>query len=164
MLEKKNTQIVKDEYKPELNALKFLVETPKGKEWRSKEHQGAITFFDGLPTVAPVIKTDVMNVHYKDWYKDIGYSAPTDTQRTNPIHFLTVSNDNNLRFQTHIASHDNRKISEFDDYLLFTKNTSLNADTNLLDLVKHWLNNALTHHGIGAKTAVGYGYMKQQQP
>lgn len=129
------------------------------------EHQGAVTFFDGIPTVAPIIKTDVMNVHYKDWYKDIGYSAPTDTQRTNPIHFLTVSNENNLKFQTHIACFDNRKISEIsDDYSIFIKgNETLTGDSTLLDLVKHWLNNALSSHGIGAKTAVGYGYMTEKQ-
>ena len=128
------------------------------------EHQGAITFFDGLPTVAPVIKIDVMNVHYKDWYKDIGYSAPTDTQRTNPIHFLTVSNENGLQFQTHIAAHDNRKISEIDEkYRMFIPAASnLNEDSTILHLVEHWLSSALSHHGIGAKTAVGYGYMKQQ--
>jgi CRISPR-associated protein Cmr6 len=127
------------------------------------EHQGSVMFFDGLPTKAPVIKTDVMNVHYKDWYKDIGYSAPTDTQKTNPIHFLTVSNENGLTFQTHIACSDNRKLSEISkDYEIYIKDTTLTADSKLLDLVKHWLNSALSNHGIGAKTAVGYGYMQEQ--
>ncbi|MDZ7879497.1 MAG: type III-B CRISPR module RAMP protein Cmr6 [Saprospiraceae bacterium] len=145
----------------DLNALKFIVQTPEGPKWKSQEHQGIITFFDGLPTVAPVIKTDVMNVHYKDWYKDIGYSAPTDTQRTNPIHFLTVSNENNLRFQTYIGTNNNMKLGEFGkDYGIFIKNTPLNSDSTILDLVAYWLKKALSLHGIGAKTAVGYGYMK----
>jgi CRISPR-associated protein Cmr6 len=126
------------------------------------ESQGIVTFFDGLPTVAPVIKTDVMNVHYKDWYKELGYQAPTDTQRTNPIHFLTVSNDNNLAFTTHIAvQKDKLKLKDIsNDYMLFIKDTDMTGDTSLLDLVAYWLKNALTHHGIGAKTAVGYGYFK----
>lgn len=137
------------------------VTTTESSILESKEHQGSVTFFDGLPTKAPVIKTDVMNVHYKDWYKDIGYSAPTDTQKTNPIHFLTVSNENNLTFQTHIACNDNRKLSEIsEDYEIFIKGTTLTADTSLLDLVKYWLTQALQDHGIGAKTAVGYGYMQ----
>lgn len=124
-------------------------------------YQGEVVFFDGIPSVAPIIKTDVMNVHYKDWYKEIGYSAPTDTQKTNPIHFLTVSNENNLLFQTYIACQNNRKLSEVsEDYGIFIQNTTLTADSTVLDLVKHWLTNALLHHGIGAKTAVGYGYMK----
>ena len=125
------------------------------------EHQGSVTFFDGIPNIAPVIKTDVMNVHYKDWYKDIGYSAPTDTQRTNPVLFLTVSNDNGLKFQTHIAVSKKTTLKEIDsDYHKFLTVKELTSDSSLLNLVKHWLTQALTQHGIGAKTAVGYGYMQ----
>lgn len=125
------------------------------------EHQGTVTFFDGIPNIAPVIKTDVMNVHYKDWYKDIGYSAPTDTQRTNPVLFLTVSNDNNLKFQTHVAVSKKITLKEIvGDHQQFLIVSELNGDSSLLDLVKHWLTQALTQHGIGAKTAVGYGYMQ----
>jgi len=125
-------------------------------------HQGIVTFFDGLPTVAPVIKTDVMNPHYKDWYKDIGYSAPTDTQRTNPIHFLTVNDENGLQFQTHIGvSEGNPKLKDIsDDYGRFLPGSNLNGDHSLADLVKFWLEKALSEHGIGSKTAVGYGFMK----
>jgi CRISPR/Cas system CMR subunit Cmr6 (Cas7 group RAMP superfamily) len=32
------------------------------------------------------------------------------------------------------------------------------ANTALLDKAKDWLIKALVNHGIGAKTAVGYGY------
>jgi len=123
--------------------------------------QGVVTFFDGLPTAAPRIKTDVMNPHYKDWYKDIGYSAPTDTQRTNPVHFLTVSNENDLKFQTHIGvSAGNPKLKEIsDDYLKFLPDSNLSGDSTVADLVKFWLEKSLSEHGIGSKTAVGYGYM-----
>jgi CRISPR-associated protein Cmr6 len=128
----------------------------------SKAYQGIITFFDGLPTVAPIIKTDVMNVHYKDWYKDIGYQAPTDTQKTNPIHFLTISNENHLQFQTYLSIiKKNVTLKDIgNDYSLFIKDSNLSADSKLLDLVQYWLEKALLEHGIGAKTAVGYGYMK----
>jgi CRISPR-associated protein Cmr6 len=34
------------------------------------------------------------------------------------------------------------------------------ADTRLLNITEAWLKKALEEHGIGAKTAVGYGYMK----
>lgn len=149
-----NTNVKKSKYDYDKQAISSALNT---------EHQGIMTFFDGLPTVAPKIKTDVMNVHYKDWYKDIGYQAPTDTQRTNPIHFLTVSNENDLQFQTHIAVAKN-KITLKDigeDYKLFLGDSGLTADSQLLDLIEFWLRKALTEHGIGAKTAVGYGYMKQ---
>jgi CRISPR-associated protein Cmr6 len=142
----------------------------KNNEYQTREEeksaldadvQGAVTFFDGLPTVAPVIKTDVMNVHYKDWYKELGYQPPTDTQRTNPIHFLTVRNENNLTFQTHIAVHKDGKLKDIsNDYIPFIRDTKMTGDTTLLELVAFWLTKALTEHGLGAKTAVGYGYFK----
>lgn len=130
------------------------------------EHQGSAIFFDGIPSIAPVVKTDVMNVHYKDWYKDTNYTAPTDTQRTNPIFFLTVSSDNDLKFQTHIATNKKNTLKEIDgDYLRFlTPDSPLSGDSSLLDFVKHHLTTALTQQGIGAKTAVGYGYMQPTSP
>ncbi|PSJ75885.1 type III-B CRISPR module RAMP protein Cmr6 [Sphingobacteriales bacterium UPWRP_1] len=129
------------------------------------EHQGIVTFFDAFPTSAPIVKADVMNVHYKDWYKDVSYSPPTDTQRTNPVLFLTVSNENNLQFQTYIAiSDDKMKLGDIQGHERFLSDSGLNADSYLLDLVKYWLTQALTQHGIGAKTAVGYGYMTDTQP
>jgi len=134
------------------------------KQDSDKAYQGCVTFFDGLPTVAPIIKTDVMNVHYKDWYNDSGYKAPTDTQRTNPILFLTVSNENKLQFQTNIATDRDIRLREIgenlDPYIADSKG-KLTADSSLLDLVAYWLKKAMTEHGVGAKTAVGYGLMDE---
>lgn len=125
-----------------------------------KASQGIVTFFDGLPTTVPVVKTDVMNPHYKDWYKDIGYSAPTDTQRTNPVHFLTVSNENGLKFQTCIGVGDgNPKLKDIsNDYSKFLSDSSLNGDSSVADLVKFWLEKSLSEHGMGSKTSVNYGH------
>jgi len=127
------------------------------------EHQGLVTFFDGIPNVAPIIKTDVMNVHYKDWYKDINYIAPTDTQSPVPIFFLTISGENGLTFQTHLGAKKQITLKDIggDYHRFLVGNLNLNADSQLLDFVKHHLTQALTQHGIGAKTAVGYGYMKE---
>lgn len=147
------------------NPVKKNKEYEEGQEQKSAlgfESQGGIIFFDGLPTVPPVVKTDVMNVHYPDWYKELGYKAPTDTQRTNPIYFLTISNENSLAFQTHIAARSNNsKIKDIGkDYGLFIKDTTLTGDASLLDLVAVWLSRALSEHGLGAKTAIGYGQFK----
>jgi len=148
-----------------------LKEIKNGKEvyvYADKEHsalgnahQGIVTFFDGLPTAPPKIKTDVMNPHYKDWYKDLGYAAPTDTQRTNPVHFLTVSNENDLKFQTYIGvGAGNPKLKDVsDDYLKFLSDSHLNGDSTVADLVKFWLEKSLSEHGIGSKTAVNYGHL-----
>jgi CRISPR-associated protein Cmr6 len=102
-----------------------------------------------------------MNVHYKDWYKEVGYQAPTDTQSTNPIPFLTIDNDNNLAFAFNIAITENQQLRSFNENIdSYIQETSLTADSNLLDFANYWLKSALENHGIGAKTAVGYGYMQ----
>ena len=38
----------------------------------------------------------------------------------------------------------------------------LSSQSTLLEVVGYWLTSALTSHGIGAKTAVGYGYFNPQ--
>jgi CRISPR-associated protein Cmr6 len=125
------------------------------------EFQGTLRFFDAFPNQAPKLKTDIMNVHYKDWYKEVGYQAPTDTQSTNPIPFLTIDNDNNLAFAFNIAITENQQLRSFNENIdSYIQETSLTADSNLLDFANYWLKSALENHGIGAKTAVGYGYMQ----
>lgn len=102
------------------------------------KQQGKITFFDAMPLTAPKLKPDIMNVHYPDYYG--GTSAPTDTQSPRPILFLTVEE------------------TEF-QFMLGCKED----DKNLLETALKWLEKALQNKGIGAKTAVGYGYMNPVQ-
>ncbi|MEM8527887.1 MAG: type III-B CRISPR module RAMP protein Cmr6 [Bacteroidota bacterium] len=100
--------------------------------------RGRIVFFDAYPTQAPQIKPDIMNPHYPEWYG--AGKAPDDTQSPVPIYFLTVEK---TPFQ----------------FLIGSKTISMQHTfwgKTLLD----WLKEALEENGIGAKTAVGYGYMK----
>ena len=129
------------------------------------EKQGDVVFFDAFPMSAPKIEADIMNVHYPDYYKDDeGRTAPTDFQSPNPIPFLTVGNKDlngqSLKFQSYIGIKENKKIGDVKQKLI--DSTSLTNESTILEFVQYWLNNALSSHGIGAKTAVGYGYMKQQ--
>jgi CRISPR-associated protein Cmr6 len=103
-----------------------------------KAHQGQVSFFDALPISKPNIQPDIMNPHYGDYYggKDI---YPTDTQSPVPVPFLTVVN---TTFRFHIGS------KKWDMTQQFEGKT-----------IAEWLTDALSEHGIGAKTAVGYGYM-----
>ena len=116
----------------------------KNKENESDpgERQGNIIFFDAFPTQFPKIEEDVMNVHYPDYYR--GEAPPTDFQSPNPIAFLTVAVGTPFQFLIGMKQNDS--------YL----------DTNPLSKAETLLKEALTHHGIGAKTAVGYGYFKQE--
>ncbi len=98
---------------------------------------GKLVFFDAFPNEKPRIEPDIMNVHYPKYYQ--GTEPPTDTQSPVPVSFLTVTKS---PFKFFIGSSE-----------LNTKSDKLKDKT-----IKDWLKDALTNHGIGAKTAVGYGY------
>ena len=103
-------------------------------------YQGKIIFFDAFPVSEPKIEPDIMNVHYPDYYNDIDSKkniAPTDYQNPNPIPFLTVRD---TKFQFVVGSKE-----KLDLYKIGGKT------------IDEWLKESLTNHGIGAKTAVGYG-------
>lgn len=123
---------------------KSYYENHKGEyDKLSGERQGNIVFFDAFPSSPPEIKEDVMNVHYPDYYR--GEAPPTDFQSPNPIAFLTVAEGTSFQFMIGVKENLEREEN----------------DTNyesLLGRAEELLISALTHHGIGAKTAVGYGY------
>lgn len=109
----------------------------------SQDHAGKITFFDAFPMGTPRVEPDIMNVHYQNYYSDNkGRTAPTDFQRTNPIPFLTVSGS---PFQFIVGA---KEQSLIDNKMIQEKS------------IVAWLKDALASHGLGAKTAVGYGYLK----
>jgi len=92
---------------------------------------GKVLFFDAYPVGEIKLKMDIMNPHYPKYYS--GNEPPADYQDPNPIKFLTVEN---TEYRFHIAS----------------------KNPGLLKKAKSYLIEALREHGIGAKTAIGYGY------
>lgn len=97
----------------------------------SGSRKGQIVFFDAFPMNSPTIKEDIMNPHYAPYYTDA--ASPGDYHKPTPIPFLTIER---TRFRFIIAGNNK----------------------DLLSKTKRLLFEALTDHGIGAKTAVGYGY------
>lgn len=79
-----------------------------------------------------------MTPHYPDYY--LKGKPPTDWQSPNPIKFLTV------------------KKTKFRFYLAIKRDNA--EDESILNVALEYLKGALTKHGIGAKTAIGYGYFK----
>jgi CRISPR-associated protein Cmr6 len=104
---------------------------------------GNIIFFDAFPTELnnKSIQPDVINVHYPNYYGK--NDPPTDTQNPNPIFFLIVQD---TPFQFIIGIKPNHSLP-------------IEKGKRLLEKTTKYLQDALTEHGIGAKTAVGYGYM-----
>lgn len=118
------------------------------KSFYKESRQGKIIFFDAFPLSKPQIKPDVMNPHYGPYYSDSsGTVPPADYHNPKPIFFLTVV-DTEFRFIIGIKEKDNNTIQQGEF-----------KDKYPLETAYECMKKALCEHGIGAKTAVGYGYM-----
>ena len=120
------------------------------------ERRGSLLFFDAFPTHAPQIKEDIMNPHYPKYYT--GGEAPADYQSPVPIPFLTVEN---TTFQFLLGFKPLPGMEKATASGPIAKQLGANdGELSLLEVGKRWLIKALTEHGIGAKTAVGYGFFQ----
>lgn len=115
------------------------------KSFYREARKGKVIFFDAFPSEIPNIKPDIMNVHYPDYYG--GKKPPTDYQNPRPIFFLTVENTE-FEFIIGIKEKDNTNIP-----------SGIFKGSKPLEIAFDNIKMALSEHGIGAKTAVGYGYM-----
>lgn len=131
-----------------------------------REQQGNIIFMDAYPLEKPKLEVDIMNPHYQHWYAE--GQQPHDAGKPIPIPFLTVAHP--TKFQIILgAVKDIRCQESFTNTAHFKifipENSGLSSKSSLLEIAAYWTKQALTERGIGAKTAVGYGYMKtQEQP
>ncbi|MCS7200337.1 MAG: type III-B CRISPR module RAMP protein Cmr6 [Caldimicrobium sp.] len=96
----------------------------------TQKQAGKVIFMDAYPGEDISFKIDIINVHYPDYYS--GSKPPADWQNPRPIKFLTVE-------KTSFS------------FVLLSRNS------NLLSKAENLLKEALKHHGIGAKTSLGYG-------
>ena len=101
----------------------------------SQQSAGKVQFLPAYPISNVTLSLDIMNPHFPDYYT--GTTMPTDTQNPNPINFLTIGNSP-FRF------------------------VILSNEQCLLNTVENWTDKTLKGKGLGAKTASGYGYFRQQ--
>ncbi|WP_456321299.1 type III-B CRISPR module RAMP protein Cmr6 [Palaeococcus sp. (in: euryarchaeotes)] len=133
----------------EIKKLRDIFGTDNPKEIAEKgieifgttEKEGEIIFFDALPVPDSLrdkmLEVDIMNPHYPNYYQ--GNEPPGDWQTPNPIFFLTVPAG--VKFQFCIAPRRKERVK-------------------LLGRTKKLLISALQEHGVGAKTAIGYGRLE----
>jgi CRISPR-associated protein Cmr6 len=108
---------------------------------------GLVYFFDAFPVSEPTLCLDVMNPHYREYYSDKNRNIPpADHYNPVPINFLTVE-ETSFAIYAGIKLEDNIPISE-----------GVFKGKKPLIVAAEWTEKALKEHGIGAKTAVGYGY------
>jgi CRISPR-associated protein Cmr6 len=116
------------------------------KSYYKESMKGRVTFFDAMPTTTPKIALDILNPHYGLYYTE--GKPPADYYDPKPIFFLTVM-DTNFSFNIGIKNQDNNPIEE-----------GKFKGKELIEITYIYMKDALENHGIGAKTAVGYGYQK----
>ncbi|MEN7546981.1 type III-B CRISPR module RAMP protein Cmr6 [Rapidithrix thailandica] len=137
------------------NKAKNEYKTEKKKTALKEENQGKVIFFDAFSTSAPTIEPDVMNPHYQPYYSESANNAktpPADYHNPVPVFFLTVTG---CSFQFMVAARTDADGKNPLELGIGKKDKDKN--------VEEWLKEALTNHGIGAKTAVGYGYMNSTE-
>jgi CRISPR-associated protein Cmr6 len=101
----------------------------------NQKFAGKVQFLPAYPIGNVTLSLDIMNPHFPSYYT--GVELPTDTQDPNPINFLTIRN------------------TPFRFVILLN-------EQNLLKTVEDWTDKTLKNKGLGAKTASGYGYFRQQ--
>lgn len=104
---------------------------------------GKLVFFDSLPCKVPKLEADIITPHFGAYYRDTVHSTPpADWLSPIPTPFLTVAKQQT--FCMCVARRDGAVMQE-------------EEKTTIEDALCLALNTI----GIGAKTAVGYGRMKQ---
>jgi len=115
----------------------------------SLEHQGELSFFDALPAASPrgKIVVDLVNPHVPEYYRERpSASPPTDTQQPIPVMFLAVER---LPFRFVLGQRPGSRGGT----------VSLGDQRGpMLEVAATALRSALSDKGLGAKTAVGYGF------
>lgn len=130
-----------------------------------KAMKGKVFFYDVFPHGNVNVKPDVMNPHYQEYYKADSKVPPADYLSPVPVFFLTV---NDTKFKINVGGH--ASLGAIDDYQNISKKPDeivtdklfeeSEKDTSVLDYLEETIKDALEQHGIGAKTAVGYGKLK----
>jgi CRISPR-associated protein Cmr6 len=97
---------------------------------------GSIVFHDAWPATWPALLVDIVNNHHAPYYQ--GDEPPGDWHDPVPVYFLGVRTGASFEFA------------------LTRRRDDVSPES--LALAREWLDAGLTHFGMGAKTAAGYGY------
>lgn len=89
---------------------------------------------------------DIMNPHYSDYYD--GKCPPADYLDPKPIPFIVVE-DTDFKFRFAIKSENDTDFG----------NSQILNNTTIGDFIRSKIVESFSEYGLGAKTAVGYGYL-----
>lgn len=127
--------------------------------------EGAICFLDAWPESnqnRELLETDVMTPHYTKYYGS-NSEYPKDNDNPNPILFLVVRKGVRFTFGWRKSSTYNFHREEMRKILGLTLKAENDAiDNKVNENIRNLLKEALTIHGIGAKTGSDYGYFEKE--
>jgi CRISPR-associated protein Cmr6 len=134
------------DFKGPIRDQKGKIVTPAGKHYDfmfgSTEDAGFLTFNDAWITPSTLLGSlsrDVMTPHHGDYYMESGTNAPTDFDDPNPVTFLSVRGDFEIRVSCESGEDAEEK--------------GKNWEALAMELLKQ----ALEKWGVGGKTSSGYG-------
>lgn len=106
---------------------------------------GELIFLDAYPMGEICLELDIINQHYKDYYRDTNKkNAPTDDMKPNIINFLTVKSGTKFKI------------------VVFVKDDIKDDKEEQYD-IKKLLEEIGEIKGIGAKSSVDYGYFEVEK-
>lgn len=146
------SHIINEYYSSEEEALKDsafrdLFGANEDEKEKYPAQAGKIIFYDAYPVEKPKISKDIMTPHYGKYYSE--KQAPGDFYKPLPVSFFTVK-DTAFQFIISVKK-------RYENELVKSENLGANEQP-LLEMAEKYLLEALKSHGVGAKTAVGYGY------
>ncbi|HAZ60386.1 MAG TPA: type III-B CRISPR module RAMP protein Cmr6 [Gammaproteobacteria bacterium] len=125
--------------------------------------RGALSFWDVIPQIkGDSLMVEIMTPHQSHYYQQkpaAGSVSPHDSGSPNPICFLTVPPGSSFTFHVvcdtaHLARLTRERAAGMSE--LFAE-----GETHWRSLLQHAFEHAFEWLGFGAKTAVGYGAMRE---
>lgn len=114
------------------------------KEIGGTDFKGCACFLPANPTTPPTLVVDMVNPHYPEYYRGRRAQAE-DNENPVPNYFPAVEAGSSFGFAVVL---NRLPVSD-----------GVTAE-ELLTQAKQWLQRAVTHKGVGAKTAAGYGWFE----
>lgn len=109
----------------------------KDRKWQTASLRGNVCFMEAVPYGSAQLVCDIVNSHHSKYYSNPEKAFPYDNESPIPNFFPAV--ERGAKFEFKIYSRKNAQLAES---------------------AMEWLLLGITRHGIGAKTAAGYGWFK----
>lgn len=120
-----------------------------------ESRRGTIVFRDAFPLTAPRLERDTITAHYQSYYGSNGRRLPVDTDKVIPVPFLAVAAGVDFRFRWTLLP-----LANSNQLVIAGRLQEETGETEPLAVIHKLLEQTLTIYGVGAKTAVGYGYFQ----